>query len=77
MSTVPPNDPAAGERLMTVAEVAEYLRVSTSWVYKKSNDGELPHTRVGALLRFRRSEIDNHLRHGPSARGRGTIHRIK
>lgn len=38
--------------LWTVADVADYLRVSVSWVYKKAADGTLPTVRVGTMLRF-------------------------
>ena len=40
------------ENLWTVAEVAEYLRVSVSWVYLHAGMSDLPSLRVGGLLRF-------------------------
>jgi excisionase family DNA binding protein len=49
------------ETLMTVTEVADYLQVSESLVYKMAEDGRLPCVRIGKkLLRFRKSEIDAH-----------------
>ena len=33
-------------------DVARYLKVSRSWVYHRAEGGELPHLRVGGLLRF-------------------------
>jgi excisionase family DNA binding protein len=33
-------------------DVAEYLKVSRSWVYHRAEAGQLPHVRVGGLLRF-------------------------
>lgn len=40
------------DSLWTAGDVARYLRVSKSWVYHRAESGELPHLRVGALLRF-------------------------
>jgi excisionase family DNA binding protein len=33
-------------------DVARYLKVSRSWVYHRAEAGQLPHLRVGGLLRF-------------------------
>lgn len=41
-----------GEALWTVKETAEYLRMSSSWVYKRSEKGELPCVRLGGVVRF-------------------------
>jgi excisionase family DNA binding protein len=65
------------DSLWTVKDVADYLRVSTSMVYQRAGAGELPHIKVGALLRFRRSEIDEHLRKKANPEKAGTIRRIK
>lgn len=40
------------DRLWKVQDVAEYLRVSASWVYLHVSLGDLPYLRVGGLLRF-------------------------
>ncbi len=40
------------EPLWTVKDVANYLRVSVSLVYKKAEGGTIPCVRMGALLRF-------------------------
>lgn len=51
------------ERLLTVAEVAEYLQVSESLVYKMVETQRIPCVRIGKkLLRFRQTEIDASLR---------------
>jgi len=41
--------------LLTADEVAQILRVPTSWVYSHQN--ELPVIRLGRYVRFRHSEI--------------------
>lgn len=40
---------------MDVEGVAEYLGLAASTVYDKVRDVEIPHTRIGALIRFRNS----------------------
>lgn len=44
-------------RLWKVSDVAEYLQVSTSWVYKQAEAGLIPLRRLGANLRFVPEEI--------------------
>lgn len=51
-----------GEKLWTAQDVAEYLRVSRSWVYHRAESGELPHFRVGGALRFSPTDIDAYVR---------------
>jgi excisionase family DNA binding protein len=43
---------------MTVTEVAEYLRVHTSTIYRLLRRGEIPGFRVGSDWRFNRESID-------------------
>lgn len=40
------------DRLWDANDVADYLRVSRSWVYHRAEAGQLPCARVGGLLRF-------------------------
>ena len=44
--------------VMTVSEVAEYLRVNPQTVYRKAKAGEMPAVRIGRAIRFRRSELE-------------------
>ena len=44
--------------LMTVREVAKYLRVKESWVYEKIHTREIPFRKVGKFPRFRKFDID-------------------
>lgn len=53
---------ANSESLMTLKEVAEYLRLSEDKVYKMAQAGEIPCFKIGKQWRFRRSEIDRWLR---------------
>lgn len=48
--------------LLSVAEVAEFLNVSCSLVYRLANDGQIPYYRIGrGALRFRMEDIDAYL----------------
>ena len=41
-----------GDGLWDAKDVAQYLKVSRSWVYHRAESGLLPCLRVGGLLRF-------------------------
>ena len=51
----------AKEGLLTADEVAQYLQCSVSWVRRLAGRGQIPHYRLGALLRFRQSELERWL----------------
>jgi len=46
------------ERLLTVREVAEVMRVSTMTVYRLIRGGALPAIRVGKHFRIRERDLD-------------------
>ena len=48
--------------LMTVEEVADYLRVTEKTVYRLLERGSIPATKVGHQWRFNNSSIDNWLK---------------
>ena len=48
-------------KLMTTAEVAEYLRISEASVYRLVRMKGIPASKVGRQLRFRRDMIDKWL----------------
>jgi excisionase family DNA binding protein len=49
------------ERLVTPAEVAERLRVSTMTVYRLIQAGELPAAKIGRSYRLRSQDVDTYL----------------
>ena len=53
----------ARARLLTVAEVAELLRVSNMTVYRLLKAGELPSVRIGKSFRVREDDLDAYLAH--------------
>lgn len=50
---------APAELVMTVKEVAQYLRVNQRTVYRLAADRKLPGFKVGATWRFKRLDIDS------------------
>ena len=49
------------EKLMTLEEVAEYLRLSIHTIYKMAQRGKIPALKAGKMWRFRRQAIDKWL----------------
>jgi excisionase family DNA binding protein len=50
------------EKLMTLREVADYLRVTKKTIYRMLNAAEIPATKVGRQWRFDKTAIDDWLR---------------
>ena len=46
------------QEMMTVKEVAEYLKIAEKTAYRFAIEGKIPGFRVGAAWRFRKSEIE-------------------
>lgn len=44
-------------QVLTVAEAAIFLRLSSKTVYKYSKLGSIPHKKIGGEIRFLRSEL--------------------
>jgi len=55
-----------GDVLWTAIDVANYLKVSRSWVYHRAEANQLPHLRVGGLLRFEPEAIRRYARESGS-----------
>ncbi|MBQ7620459.1 MAG: helix-turn-helix domain-containing protein, partial [Treponema sp.] len=46
------------EEILTIEEVAKYLRVSERTVYDWAQKGEIPAGKIGTVWRFKKSEIE-------------------
>ena len=56
--------------LLTVDEVAAFLRVKPATVYEWARNGKIPASKVGRLWRFSRREIETWVREsGPTGQG--------
>ena len=49
------------KEIMTIHEMAEYLRTPLSSLYKFAQDGKIPCQKVGRNWRFRREAVDRWL----------------
>ena len=56
------NDPP----IMTLIEVADYLRIPKASIYKLAQQGRIPCQKVGKHWRFRREAVDTWLESGPA-----------
>ncbi len=52
------NSKSSDNELMTVEEVAKYLKVKESWVYDKIHTRGIPFKKIGKFPRFKRKHID-------------------
>lgn len=52
------------ERLWTVREVADYLGMSQSWVYRQVEANAIPHAKLGTALRFHPERVREFARSG-------------
>lgn len=50
------------EKLMTLEEVSEFLRLSVHPIYKIAQKGKIPALKVGKKWRFRKEDIDKWLK---------------
>ena len=46
------------QTVMTLAEVARYLRINRSTVYRMARDGTLPAWKLGNVWRFKKESIE-------------------
>jgi excisionase family DNA binding protein len=46
------------EKFLTVPEVASILSVKQSTVYQWAKSGEIPHYRLGRIVRFKRKDVE-------------------
>ena len=52
---------AKRNEIMTMDELAEYLKISKSTLYKLAQEGKLPGQKVGRHWRFRKKAVDRWL----------------
>lgn len=46
------------DEIMTVEELAKYLKTGVATIYKLAQEGKIPATKVGNQWRFRKEKID-------------------
>jgi excisionase family DNA binding protein len=50
-----------GKEFFTIEQLSEYLNLKRSTLYLQVETGQIPHYRIGRLLRFKKAEIDEWL----------------
>jgi excisionase family DNA binding protein len=68
-SNTPTNEPIM--EVLTAGEVADYLRVSLSTIYRLLKSGDLPAFKVGSDWRFNRVHIEKWLKSRTQVNGSG------
>lgn len=53
--------PRGSEELLDAAGVADWLAVTTAWVYAQTRAGRIPCVRLGRYYRYRRSTLERWL----------------
>ena len=48
-----------GSSVMTVREVADYLKMKVVTIYKHAQEGKIPAFKVGSTWRFKKETIDD------------------
>lgn len=51
----------AEDVVFSVPALADYLKVSSKWIYERTHLKEIPYLKVNGLLRFRKKDIDKWL----------------
>jgi excisionase family DNA binding protein len=57
-----------GGTVFTIGELAAYLKISKSTLYKLAQEGNLPGVKVGRHWRFHREAVDDWLKTRPAKR---------
>jgi excisionase family DNA binding protein len=56
--------------VLTIDDLADYLKISKSTLYKLAQEGALPGQKVGRHWRFHRDAVDQWLRREPAAKSK-------
>jgi len=56
------------DTVMTIVELAKYLKISRSTLYKLSQEGKVPAQKVGRHWRFHKDAVDAWLKNHPQDR---------
>ncbi len=65
------------DSLMTVEDVAEYLKVEESTIYTWANQGKIPALKISHFWRFKREDIDKWLEEGCLCKGKRMVKKTR
>ncbi len=63
---------AKRSEIMTMDDLAEYLKISKSTLYKLATEGKLPGQKIGKRWRFHKEAVDEWVKRGLEPRQGGT-----
>lgn len=66
----------AGESLWTVKQTAAYLQMSPSWVYRRTEAGEIPHAKLGGVIRYLPSRVREYAERQAQPASAGNVIRL-
>ena len=62
------DDDAVVDRYLAAPGAADYMKVSLSWLRKKTASGELPHAKLGHRVVYDRNDLDRYIQSRKIAR---------
>lgn len=65
-----PETPPDPPQVMTIDDLAAYLQVAKSTLYKLAQEGKVPAQKVGKHWRFKKDAVDRWLEENPEGRER-------
>lgn len=63
--------------ILTLKELAQYLKVGEQWVYQKVYQRSIPFYKIGKYTRFRKSEIDQWLQENGNGNNKKPPNKIR
>jgi len=63
------NDTQLNDQVLTIREVAQYLRLSEAKIYELARNGTIPALRIGKSWRFQKELLIEWVRKGGDAKG--------
>lgn len=59
--------------LMTIKQASEYLQIKVKTLYAWAESGDIPHYKLGRLIRFKKSDIDSWLEEHRKAQDKSEV----
>ena len=62
VANLPASEGTGADELLTLDEVAAFLKVPKSWIYERTRRKLIPHVKLGKYLRFSRAALSTWVR---------------
>jgi len=67
------NNLAMETGFLTIIEISSYLNIKTKTLYAIIESGEIPHYRIGRLIRFKKDEIDKWMKRNRAGKEKSDV----